>query len=190
IYFLSDRGPHLNLYRYDTRDDKTTQLTNYASDDARWASGDQAGQIVYEVTGALHIYDTRNNTDRALEIHVPSDLVATRAAERSVQKYIEDFALSNNGKRAAFTARGDIFSVPLEHGISVDLTHTPGVHEREVSWSRDGKRVVGAAAGADDKVIAQDPGNLPGDYTWSPGGHYRAYSLTDKDTQQPRLYVY
>jgi len=246
IYFLSDRGPHLNLYRYDTRDDKTTQLTNYASDDARWASGDQAGQIVYEVTGALHIYDTRNNTDRALEIHVLSDLVATRAAERSVQKYIEDFALSNNGKRAAFTARGDIFSVPLEHGISVDLTHTPGVHEREVGWSRDGKRVayisdqsgeeevwardadgsnpvmltkgvigrlygttwspdgkniafvdsanrihvVGAAAGADDKVIAQDPGNMPGDYTWSPGGHYLAYSLTDKDTQQPRLYVY
>lgn len=246
IYFLSDRGPHLNLYRYDTSDGKTTQLTNYATDDARWASGDQAGQIVYEVTGALHIYDTRSNTDRALKIHVPSDLVAARASERSVKKYIEDFALSSNGKRAAFTARGDIFSVPLEHGISVDLTHTPGVHEREVSWSRDGKRVayisdqsgeeevwardadgsnpvmltkgvigrlygttwspdgkniafvdstnrihvVGAAAGAADKVIAQDAGNMPGDYSWSPGGHYLAYSLTDKDTLQPRLYVY
>lgn len=246
IYFLSDRGPHLNLYRYDTSDGKTTQLTNYATDDARWASGDQAGQIVYEVTGALHIYDTRANTDRALVIRVPSDLVATRASERSVKKYIEDFALSTNGERAAFTARGDIFSVPLKHGITLDLTHTPGVHEREVSWSPDGKRVayisdqsgeeevwvrdvdgtnpvmltkgvigrlygtqwspdgkniayvdsnnrihiVGASAGAADKVVAQDPGNMPNDYTWSPGGHYLAYSLTDKDTLQPRLYVY
>ena len=246
IYFLSDRGPHLNLYRYDTSDGKTTQLTDYKQDDARWASGDQTGQIVYEVTGTLHLFDTRNSSDRALAIQVPSDLVAARASERSVKKYVEDFALSANGKRAAFTARGDIFSVPLEHGVSQDLTHTPGVHEREVSWSPDGKRVVyisdqsgeeqvwvrdadgthpamlthgvngrlyrtvwspdggkvafvdssnrihivGAAAGAADKIIAQDPGNTPNDYTWSPGGHYLAYSLTDKATLQPRLYVY
>lgn len=246
IYFLSDRGPHLNLYRYDTSNGKTTQLTNYQNDDARWASGDAAGLIVYEVTGQLHVFDTRNNSDRALVIHVPSDLVATRASERSVKKYVEDFALSSNGKRAAFTARGDIFSVPLEHGITLDLTHTPGVHEREVSWSPDGKRVayisdqsgeeevwvrdadggdpvmltkgvigrlygplwspdgkhiafvdssnrihvVGTAAGAADQVVAHDPASSHRDYAWSAGGHYLAYSLTDKDTQLARLYVY
>lgn len=246
IYFLSDRGPHLNLYRYDTVSGKTAQLTDYAGNDARWASGDQAGQIVYEVTGRLHIYDTRDGSDRALTIHVPSDLVATRASERSVKKYVEDFALSANGKRAAFTARGDVFSVPLEHGITLDLTHTPGVHEREVAWSPDGKRVayisdqsgeeevwvrnadgtgpvmlthgvigrlyaprwspdgrhiafvdsanrihvVGTARGASDKVIAQDAGSSQRDYAWSPGGHYLAYSLTDKGTLQSRLYVY
>jgi len=246
IYFLSDRGPHLNLYRYDTSDGKTTQLTDYQNDDARWASGDAAGQIVYEVTGALHIYDTRNNTDHALTIRVPSDLVAARASERSVKKFVEDYALSPNGKRAAFTARGDVFSVPLEHGITLDLTHTPGAHEREVSWSPDGKRVayisdesgeeevwvrdadgtnpvmltkgvigrlyqplwspdgkhiafvdsgnrihvIGTSAGANDQVVAQDPGVSKRDYAWSPGGHYLAYSLTDKDTQLSRLYVY
>jgi tricorn protease len=246
IYFLSDRGPHLNLYRYDTGDGKTTQLTDYKGADARWASGDVAGRIVYEVAGALHLYDTRDNTDRALTIHVPSDLVATRASERSVRKYVEDYALSSNGQRAAFTARGDIFSVPLEHGITLDLTHTPGVHEREVSWSPDGTRVayvsdesgeeevwvrdadgtdpvmltkgvigrlyqplwspdgkhvafvdssnrihvVGTSAGASDRVVAQDPGVSRRDYAWSPGGHYLAYSLTDKTTQLSRLYVY
>jgi tricorn protease len=246
IYFLSDRGPHLNLYRYDTSDGRTTQLTNYQGDDARWASGDASAQIVYEVTGALHIYDTRNHSDRALTIHVPSDLVASRASERSVKKYIEDYALSPNGKRAAFTARGDVFSVPLEHGITLDLTHTPGAHEREVSWSPDGKRVayisdesgeeevwvrdvdgtdpvmltkgvvgrlyqplwapdgkhiafvdssnrihvIGTSAGAKDQVVAEDPGVSKRDYAWSPGGHYLAYSLTDKDTQLSRLYVY
>src|SRR5579875_2403523 len=246
IYFLSDRGPHLNLYRYDTTNGKTTQLTDYQNDDARWASGDQAGRIVYEVTGTLHVYDTRDHTDRALAIHVPSDLVATRVSERSVKPYIEDFALSANGKRAAFTARGDLFSLPLEHGITLDLTHTPGVHEREVSWSPDGKRVayisdesgeeevwvrdadgthpvmltqgvigrlydtlwspdgkrvafvdsdnrlhvVGTSAGANDQVVARDPGVSRRDYAWSPGGHYLAYSLTDKDTQLSRLYVY
>lgn len=246
IYFLSDRGPHLNLYRYDIAAGKTTQLTQYASDDARWASGDAAGQIVYEVTGALHVFDTRTNTDKALAISVPSDLVATRASERSVKKFVEDFALSANGKRAAFSARGDIFNVPLEHGITLDLTHTPGAHEREATWSHDGKRVAyisdqsgeeqvwvrnadgshplmltrgeigrlyapafspddthiafvdsnnrlhltGTAAGSTDKVIAQDSGPSRRDYAWSPGSHYLAYSLADKDTLQARLFVY
>jgi tricorn protease len=246
IYFLSDRGAHLNLYKYGTGDGKTTQLTNYQGDDARWASGDAAGQIVYEVTGALHIYDTRNNSDRALTIHVPSDLVAARASERSVRKFVEDYALSPNGKRAVFTARGDVFNVPLEHGITLDLTHTPGAHEREVSWSPDGKRVayisdqsgeeevwvrdadgtdpvmltkgvigrlyqplwapdgnqnafvysanrilvIGTSAIPNDQVVAEDPGVSRRDYAWSPGGHYLAYSLTDKDTQLSRLYVY
>ncbi len=254
IYFLSDRGPHLNLYRYDTVDGTTTQLTDYKANDARWASGDAAGQIVFELGGILHLYDTHSNTDRALDIQVPSDLVAARASERSVKGYIEDFALSANGKRAAFTARGDIFSVPLEHGITLDLTHSPGVHEREVSWAPDGKRVayisdqsgeeevwvrdadgnnpvmltrgvigrlygtkwapdgkhiaytdsrnrlhtVGTSAGAADKVVAQNPGGavwtfpgLPrGGYAWSPGGHYLAYAMTDRNTLQSRLFVY
>lgn len=246
VYFLSDRGPHLNLYRYDTGSGKTTRLTDYQDNDARWASGDAAGQIVFELGGILHLYDTRNSTDRALDIHVPSDLVATRASERSVRNDIEDFALSGNGKRAAFTARGDVFSVPLQHGITLDLTHTTGAHEREVAWSGDGKRVayvsdqsgeeeiwvrdadglqpqaltrgdsgrlyapmwspdgkyiayvdssnrlhlIGTSAGATDQVIAQDPGQSRRDYAWSPGAHYLAYTLTDKETTQPRLFVY
>src|SRR5690606_29146901 len=90
----------------------------------------------------IRLYDTRSDTDRALTIHVPSDLVGARAAERSVKAYIEDFALSANGKRLLFTARGEVFSVPVEHGITLDPTHTPGAHEREATWSRDGSQVT------------------------------------------------
>ncbi len=142
IYFLSDRGEHLDLYRYDTASGETKQLTDYKGKDARWATSDGKGKITYEVNGVLHLYDTQANTDTALDITVPSDLVPTRASMRSVEDHVEDFALSTNGKRAVFTARGEVFSVPLEHGATLDLTHTPGVHEREASWSRDGKRVA------------------------------------------------
>lgn len=142
VYFLADRGPHLNLYRYDTGSGETKQLTDYQGVDARWASGDAQGQIVYEVDGVLHRYDTKSNQDQALDITVPSDLVRARASERSVKDRIEDFSLSGNGKRALFTARGEVFSVPVKDGITLNLTHTPGAHEREAHWSPDGKRVV------------------------------------------------
>ena len=142
VYFVADRDAHLNLYRYDTAGGKTTQLTHYDGADARWASGDSSGRLVYEVDGVLHVYDTRAGKDQPLEITVPSDLVLARPSERAVGEDIEDFALSANGKRALFTARGEVFSVPLQHGITLDLTHTPGAHEREAAWSRDGRRVA------------------------------------------------
>ncbi|HJU39795.1 MAG TPA: S41 family peptidase, partial [Tahibacter sp.] len=142
VYFLADRGAHLNLYGYDVASGQTKQLTDYKGADARWASGDSKGRITFEVDGVLHVYDTASGQDRALDITVPSDLVRTRAMERSVKDYVEDFELSANGKRAAITARGEVFSVPLKDGITTNLTHTPGVHEREAIWSHDGKRVA------------------------------------------------
>ncbi|MBL0165010.1 MAG: PD40 domain-containing protein [Xanthomonadales bacterium] len=245
IYFLSDRGEHLNLYRYDTTSGSTKQLTDYKGKDARWASGDGKSRIVFEVDGSLHLYDATANTDSALDISVPSDRVPTRAGTRDVGKLIEDFTVSGNGQRAAFIARGELFNMPMEHGITMNLTHTPGAHEREVAWSADGKRVayvsdesgeeaiwvrnadgsgarqlnteklgrlyaprwapdgsriafidsesrlhIVATSGGASILVADDPAFSRRDYAWSPGSHFLAYSLTDKDTQLPRLVVY
>src|SRR4029077_9222276 len=67
-------------------------------------------------------------------------------------------------------------------------------------WSPDGARIafvdsesrlriVSTAGGGPAPVIADDPGVSRRDYAWSPGGHYLAYSITDKDTQYAQLYV-
>src|SRR6185436_7378350 len=62
-------------------------------------------------------------------------------AER-VGDRIADVTLSPHGKRAILEARGDLFSVPAEHGPVMDLTRTSGVAERSPAWSPDGKWVA------------------------------------------------
>ncbi len=176
IYFLSDRSGNLNLYRYDTASGETAALTAYRGVDARWASGDVNGQLIYEVDGRLHVFDTAKAEDRALEIHVPSDLVRARPHEREVADQIEGFALSANGKRALFTARGELFSVPLEHGISLNLSHTPGAHEREASWDSKGERVVYVSdqSGEDAIWVRASDGSQPRQLTREPLGRLYA----------------
>ena len=50
--------------------------------------------------------------------------------------------MSPTGKRAAFEARGDVVTLPAEHGAVLNLTRTSGVAERYPRWSPDGNTVA------------------------------------------------
>jgi tricorn protease len=153
IYFVSDRDDVLNLYRYDIAGGQTTQVTKHRDFDVRWASGDRHGHIVYELGGALHVYDANTSSDRALVIDVPTDGAHTRPEHVSVADHIEQFNLSPHGERAIITARGDLFSVPVDKGITRDLTHTSDAHEREAVWSPDGKRIAYVSDASGEEAV-------------------------------------
>ncbi len=189
IYFVSDRDDVLNLYRYDIASAQTTQLTRHRNFDVRWASGDRAGHIVYELGGALRVYDTNSNSDRALVIDVPTDGVHTRPEHIAVGDHIEQFGLSPHGERAVIVARGDLFSVPVEKGITRNLTHSSDAHEREAAWSPDGKRIayISDVSGEEAVWIRDTDGDAARQLTraalgrlnaprWSPDGTHIAFS--------------
>jgi tricorn protease len=163
IYFNSDRTGVFNLYRYDVATRQTTQLTHYTDWDVRWPSADAGGQIVYESDGELRIYDTRDGRDRGLSITVPADATAARPQEVNAADNIEGLAVSPGGERVGLTARGDIFSVPVEHGVTRNLTHSSTAHDREASWSTDGKRLayVSDRSGEEEIYVQTQDGSEP-----------------------------
>ena len=59
-----------------------------------------------------------------------------------MEKQVESAWISPTSKRVLFEARGEIFSVPAQHGVIRHLTQTPGMAERFPAWSPDGKRVA------------------------------------------------
>src|SRR6185369_4549374 len=94
IYFASDRDGTLNLYAYDVGSKSVDQLTHEKQWDVRWPSKGENGEIVYELDGELHVYDTKAKADKKLAISVPNDGVAMRPARISAAHNIESFALS------------------------------------------------------------------------------------------------
>ncbi len=141
IYFISDRDAVMNLYRYDLGSKKTVQLTNYREYDVKWPSlGPDA--IVYENGGLLYSLDLASHKASAIPITVATDAIAARPQIVSVGDRIRSFGLSPSGVRAVFEARGDILTLPVEHGSPRNLTESPGVHELNPQWSPDGKWIA------------------------------------------------
>src|SRR6266404_1234302 len=177
VYFNSDRTGVFNLFRYDIATGQTRQLTHYQDWDVRWPSADADGQIVYESDGELHIYDTRDDRDRALSIVVPADATTARPQTVNAADNIESIVVSPGGERVAIVARGDVFSVPVEHGVTRNLTLSSSAHEREAAWSTDGKRLayVSDRSGEEELYVQAQDGNDPA-VQLSSGSSSRYYS--------------
>lgn len=158
IYYVSDRSDFLNIYSYDPETGETAQVTDYSGADVRWPSEDGEGRIVYELDGGLRILNVETGEDEALTIFVGDDDNLTRPRIVDASGDVRDFALSPDGVRLTVAARGDVFSVPVEHGITRNLTDTPGAHEREVTWSPEGDLVAYISdATGEEQIWLRDP---------------------------------
>ncbi|HYG64055.1 MAG TPA: peptidase S41, partial [Thermoanaerobaculia bacterium] len=137
VYFNSDRTGTLNLYAYDPKSGDTRQLTRSTRGDVRWPSADETGRIVYEMEGELAVLDIRSGQSQALRIHVPGDGLGNRPSQVSAANQIEGSSLSPKGERALFVARGDVFTAPIEKGVTRNLTRSSRYHDKLARWSPD-----------------------------------------------------
>jgi tricorn protease len=198
IFYNSDRDGHFNLYAYTVSSGKTTQVTTNREWDIRWPSSDNEGQIVYELDGQLQVMDAKTRKSTAISINVPDEGNARRPSRVSAANLIESFALSPKGERALFSARGDIFTAPVEKGPTRNLTQSSGAHDKWPSWSPDGSQIayVSDLSGEEEIYLIPQDGSKPAEQItkggaamryspdWAPDG--KRLSFSDKDG---KLYV-
>jgi tricorn protease len=141
VYFLSDRNFTTNLFSYRLDTKQLTQLTRHDDFDIMSASAG-ADAIVYEQAGYIHLVDASTGQSRQLAITVSGDFPWARPQYKKVGSGIRNAALSPTGVRAAFEARGEIFTVPAEKGNFRNLTQSAGAHDRSPAWSPDGGQVA------------------------------------------------
>lgn len=141
IYFVSDRNHTANLFAYRLDSKQVTQLTKHDDFDIMTASAG-ADAVVYEQAGYIHLVDAKTNQSRKLDIEVTGDLPWARPQFKKVSGMIRNAKLSPGGVRAAFEARGEIFTVPAAKGDYRNLTQSSGAHDRDPTWSPDGSQLA------------------------------------------------
>jgi tricorn protease len=141
IYLLSDRNHTVNLFAYRAGAKQVTPLTRHDDFDIMNASAGPDA-IVYEQAGYIHLVEAKTGQARRLKIEVTGDLAWARPQFKKVAGLIRSATLSPTGVRAAFEARGEIFTVPAEKGDYRNLTQSSGAHDRSPVWSPDGTQLA------------------------------------------------
>src|SRR5947207_928464 len=157
IYFLSDRDHTMNLYAYRVETKQLTQLTHHDDFDIMTASAGP-DTVVYEQAGYIYLVDAKSGKAQRLDIQVTGDLPWARQQFKKVVSMIRNSALSPTGVRAAFEARGEIFTVPAEKGDYRNLTQSPGAHDLSPVWSPDGTQLAWLSdASGEYQLMIGDP---------------------------------
>jgi tricorn protease len=163
IYFNSDRDGHFNIYAYNVGSGKTAQVTRSKQWDVRWPSSDHDGRIIYEMDGELQVLEAKSGKTTPISVTVPDDGLARRPSRVPAANNIESYELSPKGERALFSARGDIFTAPVEKGPTRNLTHSPGAHDKWPTWSPDGSQIafISDLSGEEELYLVPQDGSKP-----------------------------
>lgn len=160
IYFVSDRDFTANLFAYRTDTKQLTKTTNHVDFDIMSASAG-SDAVVYEQAGYIHLLETKTGKTTQLNIEVTGDLPWTRPQFKKVDSMIRSGVLSPGGVRAAFEARGDIFTVPAAKGDYRNLTTSSGAHDRDPAWSPDGAQIAWLSdASGEYQLMLGEPSGL------------------------------
>ena len=199
VYFLSDRDGVMNVFSMDTQGRDLKQESHQRRFDIARASL-SLGRVVYACGGDLWSLDLKSGKEEIVPISTASDFDQLRDHwVKTPLNYLSSVHISPDGARAIFTARGEVFTLPVKTGRIIKVAGDPGVRYREARFLPDGRHVVALSTESGETEFWKYPANgvgAPEQWTrnakvlrWdgvpSPDGKWLAHR--DKDQQ---LWIY
>lgn len=192
LYYLSDAGPEhrLNVWRYDRKVGSREQITRFGEQDVAWPAigpgpGGE-GEIVFQLGPELRLLDLASGHSRAVEVRVPGDAAWPRPRTVDAAQHIHSWSISPSGKRAVVEARGEVWTLPAEHGSPRNLTRTDGAAERTPEWSPDGRWIAwfGDATGEYEIYLGPSDGKGEIRQLTSTGTPFKMWLAWSPDSQR------
>ncbi|MDR1918575.1 MAG: PDZ domain-containing protein [Tannerellaceae bacterium] len=184
IFFLSDRERTMNIFVYNTRTKQTEKVTHFTEYDVKFPSV-HGKTLVFENGGYLYRMDAETRTPQKIRITLASDNIYARSGIKDAAKNLSDVSLLPGGERLVVTARGEVFNLPVEQGVTKNITRTPGAHERNAQASPDGKYIayISDATGETELYLQEVAGGEPSRLTQNNDTYIRSFKWSPDATK-------
>jgi Tol biopolymer transport system component/C-terminal processing protease CtpA/Prc len=141
IYFISDEANgEYNLYTFDKG--KKTGLTKFPTSIKTPMVNANGGKIVFEKDYQLWLYTVANGKSEKLNISVMRNNVLPAEKDYNLTRNINSFDISPDGKKLAFTSRGELFVSDVEGKFVHQIDKKNTERAREVKWMSDNKTLL------------------------------------------------
>lgn len=162
IFFLSDRDRIMNIFVYNTKTKQTAKVTDFTEYDVKFPSA-SGNTIVFENGGYIYKMDAATRKAGKVNITLASDNIYARTDLKDGANYVTAASLSPDGARMVVTSRGEVFNLPVEKGVTKNITRSPGAHDRDAQWSPDGTQIayISDATGETELYLQNAAGGEP-----------------------------
>ncbi|GAA6243122.1 S41 family peptidase [Bacteroides fragilis] len=162
IFFLSDRDRIMNIFVYNTKTKQTAKVTDFTEYDVKFPSA-SGNTIVFENGGYIYKMDAAAQKAEKVNITLASDNIYARTDLKDGANYVTAASLSPDGARMVVTSRGEVFNLPVEKGVTKNITRSPGAHDRDAQWSPDGTQIayISDATGETELYLQNAAGGEP-----------------------------
>lgn len=141
IYFISDEANgEYNLYTFEKG--KKTALTRFPTSIKAPMVNANGGKVVFEKDYQLWLYDVAGKRSQQLEIKLLRNNILAADKDYQVRSNISNFDISPDGKKIAFTSRGEIFVSDVDGKFIQQISRKNAERAREVKWLSDNKTLL------------------------------------------------
>ncbi|MBI2274850.1 MAG: PD40 domain-containing protein [Bacteroidetes bacterium] len=141
IYFISDEANgEYNLYTFEKG--KKTALTRFPTSIKAPMVNANGGKVVFEKDYQLWLYDVAGKRSQQLEIKLLRNNILAADKDYQVRSNISNFDISPDGKKIAFTSRGEIFVSDVDGKFIQQINRKNAERAREVKWLSDNKTLL------------------------------------------------
>jgi tricorn protease len=194
IYFVSDRDGNglTNIWRVGEAGGKAERVTTFKTGDVRWPAMSADGKtIVFEHDFGIWKMDVPSKKVTPIKLDIAAETQENVAEYRDFNSQLDEYDLSPNSRRIAFSIHGEIFTAPVDEGDLKQITDS-SARDKDPEYSPDGKWLafisdqsgreelyVAASDGSDEPKKITDFDTLKFSFAWAPNSKEIAFNSSD-----------